>query len=311
MFLQYASSMLASLFEEKWAYPIFVAVNTAAVTPMTFISNKLHLLMYTSMLAGVFVVAALAGTIVVGLQHISAHGVATGLAASVPTARLIVFLSGHMFSLEGIGIVLPVENSLPPEKRVQYSHVLRYTLMSIVLFYIVFGVLGYITYGERLHTSVVLALPRSVVKQILQVLLGLSLVVGFPIQYVPAIQIVDKFFKVDITLDHRKAFSLRAALNVVFGALAVFIGGDNINVFASFLGAFVGVHLMISIPTLLALQVEHSLNGDKENFDYKQYLLLLFKGPYTLRRCSYYFYLLLALVMWIGGLYFTVMSVLD
>lgn len=310
MFLQYASSMLASLFEEKWVYPVFVAVSTVVVTPMTFISNKLHLLMYASMVAGIFVVVILAGTTVVDVQHISSQGVAVGVAAAVPTARLIVFLSGHMFSLEGVGVVLPVENSLPPEKRVQFGRVLHYTLVSIVLFYIVFGVLGYVAYGERLHTSVVLALPPSVVKQILQVLLGLSLIFGFPIQYVPAIQIVDKAFNVNINNDKVKAYLVRVGLNIIFGALAIFIGGDTINIFASFLGAFAGVHLMITIPTLLALQVEHSLNGDKESHEYKNYLLLMFKGPYTLRRCSYYAYLLLAAVIWIGGLYYTVVSLL-
>ncbi|KPA80043.1 amino acid transporter [Leptomonas pyrrhocoris] len=309
MFLQYASSMLASLFEQKWVYPAFVAISTAVVTPMTFISNKLHLLMYASMLAGIFAVIILAGTTVVDVQHISSQGVAAGVAAAVPTARLIVFLSGHMFSLEGVGIVLPVENSLPPEKRVQYGHLLRYTLVSLVLFYIFFGVLGYIAYGEKLHTSVVLALPPSAVKRLLQVLLGLSLIFGFPIQYVPAIQIVDKAFKVNINEDKKKAFSLRLALNVIFGALAIVLGADTINIFASFLGAFAGVHLMITMPTLLALQVEHALNGDKDNYEYKDYLLLMFQGPYTLRRCNYYLYLLLALAIWIGGLYFTIVSV--
>ncbi|KAL7694903.1 amino acid transporter [Lotmaria passim] len=310
MFLQYASSMLASLFEVKWVYSVFVAVSTVAVTPMTFISNKLHLLVYASMLAGVFVVIILAGTTVVDVQHIATQGVAVGVSAVVPTARLIVFVSGHMFSLEGVGVMLPVENSLPPEKRVQFGHVLRYTLVSIVVFYIFFGVLGYVAYGKKLHTSVVLALPESVVKQILQVLLGLSLIFGFPIQYVPAIQIVDKTFNVDLNENKKKAFLVRVVLNVVFGALAIFIGGDTINVFASFLGAFAGVHLMITIPTLLALQVEHSLNGDKDKYEYKDYLLLPFKGPYTLRRCSYFFYLLLALVIWVGGLYFAVVSAL-
>jgi solute carrier family 36 (proton-coupled amino acid transporter) len=310
MFLQYASSMLASLFEERWVYPVTVAMSTVVITPMTFISNKLHLLVYASMLAGVFVVIILVGTTVVDAQHIASQGVAAGVVAAVPTARLIVFLSGHMFSLEGVGVVLPVENSLPPEKRVPFCHVLRYTLVSIVAFYVFFGVLGYVAYGEKLHTSVVLALPPSVVKKVLQVLLGLSLIFGFPIQYVPAIQIVDKMFDVNINNDRLKAYLVRAGLNVIFAALAIFIGGNTINIFASFLGAFAGVHLMITVPTLLALQVDHALNGDKDNYNYKEYLLMVFKGPYTLRRCSYYLYLLLALVIWVGGLYFTIVSIL-
>lgn len=309
MFLQYASSMFAPLVDKGWAYPTFVGLSTVVVTPMTFISNKLHLLVYASMLAGVFVLAVLAGTTVVDIENLAKAGVAKGVQAAIPTARLLVFISGHMFSLEGIGVVLPVENSVAPEKRVQFGEVLRYTLVAIVSFYVFFGVLGYVAYGDKLHTSVVLALPPSIVKQVLQVLLGLSLIFGFPIQYVPAIQIVDKAFGVSISSNRTKAFLLRVALNATFGLIAACIGGDTINIFASFLGSFAGVHLMITVPTLLALQVEHALNGDKETYDYKDYLLLLFKGPYSVARCRCYVYLALTVVVWFGGLYYTFRSV--
>ncbi|KAK7199845.1 Transmembrane amino acid transporter protein [Novymonas esmeraldas] len=309
MFLQYASSMFAALFDKTWAYVAFVGISTVAVTPMTFISNKMHLLVYASMLAGAFVLAVLVGTTVVDFDNLARAGVAAGVQMAIPTSRLIVFISGHMFSLEGIGVVLPVENSVAPEKRVQFGEVLRYTLVAIVSFYIFFGVLGYVAYGNGLRTSVVLALPANTVKAILQVLLGLSLIFGFPIQYVPAIQIVDKAFGVSINNNRTKAFLLRVALNAVFGMIAAFIGGDTINIFASFLGSFAGVHLMITVPTLLALQVDHALNGDKERYSYAQYLLLSCKGPYTLARCRYFLYLLLTVVVWFGGLYYTFASV--
>ncbi|KAG5490007.1 hypothetical protein JKF63_00126 [Porcisia hertigi] len=307
MFLQYASSMFAALFDKHWAYAAFVGLSTVAVTPMTILSSKLHLLVYASLLAGVFVLLVLAGTTALDIETLLHAGVASGVAAVAPNTRLLAFVSGHIFSLEGIGVVLPVENSVLPRKRVQFGEVLRYTLVAIVSLYIFFGVLGYMAYGQSLHTSVVLALPPGVGKRILQVLLGLSLIFGFPIQYVPAIQILDKACCVKSSSD-KKGVLLRVVLNALLGLIAAFIGGDTINAFASFLGSFAGVHLMITLPTLLVLQVDHALNRDRDRCSSMTYILLVFKGPYSLARCRYYVYLLFAAVVWFGGLYDTAVS---
>lgn len=90
----------------------------------------------------------------------------------------------------------------------------------------------------------------------------MSLILGYPIQYVPAIQIIDKAFHIKSRRGNGIAYGVRIALNVFFGVIAVSIGADTIDVLASFIGAFAGVHLMITIPSLLALQIDHSLIND-------------------------------------------------
>lgn len=310
MFLQYAAFLFASLVDGRWAYASFILLSAIAVTPMTFLTHRLHLLAYASLVAGVFVAVVLTGTTTVDIQHLANHGRAVNVEAAILSPRLLLFLSGHMFSLEGIGVVLPVENSVAPEQRRKYGHIMMYTLVIIVLFYIFFGVLGYLAYGETLQTSVVLALPPSTSKYVMQVLLGLSLVLGFPIQYVPAIQLLDKSLGVSLEKDRNKAYCVRIMLNTVIGVVALCIGGDTITTFASFLGAFAGVHLMITIPTLLALQLDHAVAGDMEKYDYGEYLLLMFRGPYTQLRSRYFAYLLLAVVLSVGGVIATVISLL-
>lgn len=310
MYVQYASSLFAALVDlGPYSYQLFVLFSVAAVTPMTFLSNKMELLAYASLIAGVFVGVVLAGTTVVDVEHIAGNGVAVGVAAVVPTARLLVFLSGHMFSLEGIGVVLPVENSLSHDDRPKFGLVVRRTLVGIVALYIVFGVLGYVAYGETLKTSVVLALPAGWMKKLMQCLLGLSLIFGYPIQYVPAIQLVDKSLGVNLRRDRMKALLVRVALNVLFGAIALFIGGDTINIFASFLGAFAGVHLMITIPSLLALQLDAAVDPQRETLSSMEYYMTMFRQPLTARRVRFFTYLALAVIVWIGGLYFTFVSV--
>ncbi|EPY29697.1 solute carrier family 36 (proton-coupled amino acid transporter) [Angomonas deanei] len=240
MFVQYASSIFSELFCGGGYYPLFVLLSVVVVTPFTFFSNKMGILAYASIIAGLFVAAVLVGTTAADIKYLHDDGVAPGIHAVVPTARLLVFLSGHMFSLEGIGVVLPVENSLAPQDRPTFRIVVKYTLAVVVAIYITFGILGYMAYGETLHNSVVVALPSSHFKNVLQCLLGLSLLFGYPIQYVPAIQLVDKSLGVSLEGDRKKALGLRLLLNTMFGLCAAFIGGETINIFASFLGSFVG-----------------------------------------------------------------------
>lgn len=66
---------------------------------MTFFSDHLSLLASASVLAGICVGVVLAGTIYVEVSDLVFHGVHDDVRAVMPSARLFVFLSGHMFSL--------------------------------------------------------------------------------------------------------------------------------------------------------------------------------------------------------------------
>lgn len=311
IYVQYAAAMFAELFDAPYLYEAFVAINVVVVTPMTFLSNRMDLLAYASLVAAVFVIVVLFGTTSMSIDSLLEQGPSASVRPWIPSTRLIVFLSGHMFSLEGIGIVLPVENSVAPEDREGFRKVVRHTLTFIVMMYIAVGVLGYVSYGSSLTTSVVLALPPGLIKVVLQVMLGVSLIFGYPIQYVPAIEIIDTALGVSLEASRWKAMAVRLALNVSFGVLALLIGADTLNTFASFLGAFVGVHLMITLPTLLVLQLDNALSlENRDEMGYGAYLLQMFKGPLDMDRIYRYSCLLLAALVWVGGIYFTCVSVL-
>ncbi|KEG11644.1 putative amino acid tansporter [Trypanosoma grayi] len=310
VYIQYASSMFAALFNIQHMYEAFVVLSALVVTPMTFFSNRMGALAYASMIAAVFVAVVLAGVTAEEVKNLSTQGLAPGTAFFVPTMRVLVFISGHMFSLEGIGVVLPVENSMAPEDRRRFPSLVKWTLTSVVALYFVFGLLGYMAFGGALQTSVVLALPPSTMKRLLQVLLGLSLIFGYPIQYVPAIQLVDRALGINLRRNRKEAYLVRISLNIFFSVLAGSIGADTINVFASFLGAFTGVHLMITMPVLLALLTDRVVDSGRHNeLSVSEYISLLFKLPDDVAERRWYFYLLFAMIVWVGGTYYTFASV--
>ncbi|ESS68064.1 amino acid tansporter [Trypanosoma cruzi Dm28c] len=311
VYIQYASSMFTALLSATQFYQLLVLLSVLMVMPMSLFSHNMRMLAYASMIAALFVALVLAGAVAEELDYLSTRGVSQGTVFFEPTMRILVFISGHMFSLEGIGVVLPVENSMAAEDRPQFSTLVKYTLASIVTIYVLFGLLGYLAFGEALQTSVVLAIPPSTTRTMLQVLLGLSLIFSYPIQFLPAIQLVDRALGISVHKDPWNAYIVRAVLNIFFGAIAASIGADTINVFASFLGAFTGVHLMITMPVLLALFTDRVLNCAQEDAEisFCDYVKLFFTMPDTIVECRWYLYLFIAMLVWIGGTYYTFDSV--
>ena len=70
-----------------------------------------------------------------------------------------LFFGSVAFAFEGIGVVLPLENKM---KHPQHAiRVLVVGMTIVVLLYVVFGVLGYLTYGASIQASITLNLKSN------------------------------------------------------------------------------------------------------------------------------------------------------
>ncbi|VVC91657.1 unnamed protein product [Leptidea sinapis] len=68
---------------------------------------------------------------------------------SVGIDRLPLFIGTVIFAMEGIGVVLPVENTMAkPQHFLGCPGVLNITMSIVVLLYMVMGILGYLKYGN-------------------------------------------------------------------------------------------------------------------------------------------------------------------
>nr|CCC93720.1 putative amino acid tansporter [Trypanosoma congolense IL3000] len=320
VYIQYASSLFGELFKGYSLYKLFVGICTVVVTLFTFVSHRMSFLAYMSMAATVCVLIVLTGATAEEVTSLALTGVSPSVWAIVPTVRIFLFISGHIFSLEGIGVVLPVENTVAPGDALSFEKVVTYVNASIVALYMAFGLLGYLAYGDALESSVVLAMPSSTAKVLIQALLGLSLIFGYPIQFVPAIQLVDRTLHIDPSVDKLVFYLVRVLFNLFVCLIAASIGEDTVNLFAGFLGAFSGIHLMVTLPALLALftervesahtQVECDGVGITQNLSFCDYLKIFFSPPKNHWDYRWYAYLLFSAVVWCMGIYFTFSLVL-
>lgn len=66
--------------------------------------------------------------------------------------------------MEGIGVVMPVENSMKkPQHFLGCPGVLNTAMITVIVLYAVIGLLGYVSYGDLVEGSVTLNLPKDAV----------------------------------------------------------------------------------------------------------------------------------------------------
>lgn len=77
--------------------------------------------------------------------------------------QLPLFLSTVIFSMEGIGVVMPVENAMKkPQHFLGCPGVLNTAMITIVVLYAVIGFFGYVRYGDIVQGSITMNLPEGV-----------------------------------------------------------------------------------------------------------------------------------------------------
>ena len=292
MYLQYSASLLIRIFH-RGSYALFIILGALVATPFTFLTHKLHLMAYGSIIAtGYLALTILVTSVDVGQALASGSSAALYQTDSEvkpygTIAGTATFFASCFTVLQCIGVILPVENSVVEKDK--YLFATRVTMALIVLLYSVFGLSGYLAYGNELTASIVHHLPAANFStDCAQLGLAIALWLTYPVQYLPAIQICEKMLLQHVDgaatdgtsaaaeggdqLQRRKQArfywlaGLRLVLNAVIAAVAFGIGSNTVALTVSFLGAFASTSLCITFPALMYLRLAE--NSDQSDVFY-------------------------------------------
>nr|CAD7440161.1 unnamed protein product [Timema bartmani] len=100
-------------------------------------------------------------------------------------AGLPIFFSTVIFAMEGIGVVMPLENSMKnPSHFLGCPGVLNVTMAVVVLLFGVMGFVGYLKFGENTRASITLNLPtENILAQTAKLLIAASILLTFGLQF--------------------------------------------------------------------------------------------------------------------------------
>lgn len=256
----------------------FMILQLIVFIPLSFIRNVSKLSL-PSLLANFFVMAGLAIVLFFSTKHLvidlgmrAADGVIVGFNQS----RWSMFVGTAIFAFEGIGLIIPVQDSMRhPEK---FPMVLALVIGSSTILFITIASIGYLAYGSAIETVILLNLPqKNVFVNLIQFFYSLAIMLSTPLQLFPAIKIIEnkvfpKFTKIYVKKDddttdiqlrpnsgklNWKVKWLKNSVRAIIVALVIlmaYYGADKLDKFVSIIGSFACIPLVYMYPPMLHLQ---------------------------------------------------------
>ncbi|RXG62184.1 hypothetical protein Avbf_03447 [Armadillidium vulgare] len=135
-----------------------------------------------------------------------------------------LFFGTAMYTFEGIGLVLPLENNMKhPNHFPGWTGVLISGMIVVVCTYCAIGFYGYLRYGDDVMGSITLNLPGDEgLAQSVKILMSLAIFLTYPLQYYVALSIMLPAVKATVSSKQAKfivEYAFRSA--IVFLTLSV------------------------------------------------------------------------------------------
>jgi proton-coupled amino acid transporter len=162
-----------------------------------------------------------------------------------------LFIGTAIFTFEGIGLIIPIQESMAQPKK--FPGVLAFVMLVITIVFTSMGALSYAAFGSKTKTVVILNMPQdSKFVNAVQFIYSLAILLSTPLQFFPAIEITSQaIFK-------RKSGRANAGIKwtknmfrffmVVFCALIAWIGADDLDKFVALVGSFACIPLVYIYP---------------------------------------------------------------
>ncbi|XP_023022900.1 proton-coupled amino acid transporter-like protein pathetic isoform X2 [Leptinotarsa decemlineata] len=204
--------------------------------------------------------------------QVSDRKLATGL-SGIPS-----FFSTVVFAMEGIGTIMPVENSMTDNSFIGCPGVLNTAMTMVVTFYTMVGLCGYLAYGDKTEATITQNLPsQDVLAQTVQACISTAIFFTFMLQYYVPIDITWRRLKPHISKEKQNLaqIALRTAtVTFIVGVAAA--AGDRLGALIDLLGAIFFSTLGLFVPSLLDIIVNWKNWGRWNWILMKDILLLVF-----------------------------------
>ncbi|KAF9581058.1 neutral amino acid transporter [Lunasporangiospora selenospora] len=234
----------------KEKYYIFIPL--IILIPLVLI-RRMSILSLPSMLANLFIIFGIVYLWYFSIDSIAHNGAGPNIAL-FNSNDFALFIGTAVFSFEGIGLVIPITESMAePEK---FPKVLALTITVVALIFASVGALGYAAFGSNVQTIVVLNLPiESGWTITVQILYSLAIILSVPLMLSPASKIIEhgifgtKSGGLDIKIKMQKNV-VRIVLICVCAVISFVVGGPNLDKFVSFVGSVACMPLCFIFPAM-------------------------------------------------------------
>jgi solute carrier family 36 (proton-coupled amino acid transporter) len=173
-----------------------------------------------------------------------------------------------VFSLEGIGLVLPLEQSMKDKNK--FHRVFTYSVSTVVSLYCIFGCLGYLFYGDETKSVITKNLSTNFLTGSVKVSLCIALLLTYTLQMFPVSSIMDEVVAsrlgelpdgVNMDDPHlklsRRFYTASAVMRIGFVAFTCIVAAifSNFGLIVSLVGALSNSAISFTLPMLFYLRI--------------------------------------------------------
>lgn len=166
---------------------------------------------------------------------------------------LPLFFSTVIFAMEGIGVVMPVENSMAkPQHFLGCPGVLNTAMGTVITLYAVIGFFGYVRYGDISEGSITLNLPsEEIAAKIAQLLIAAAILFTFGLQFYVPMDILWRKISNKIPKDkhNMSQIAIRTGIMILMAGIAVAV--PELEPFIGLVGAVFFSSLGLLVPCVV------------------------------------------------------------
>ena len=224
-----------------------------AATPLplalAYISEVKHLTPY-SLAANVALAVSLLFVLLLVANQLQAVGSAEGLPLAV-AGTLPLFVGNVVFSLEGIGLVMPIANAARDRQR--FPRVLTHGMLTSFAIFVSVGWLSYLAFGTISDGSITAELENRGLAgmELVNVLLCVAILLTYPLQLRPAAEVLSQTVN-GTPPGNPGSFLFRSGIVVGTAGLAASV--PNLGAIIGLCGSGGSAMLALIMPPLLELK---------------------------------------------------------
>ncbi|KAF8943071.1 neutral amino acid transporter [Haplosporangium gracile] len=230
----------------------YILIPLVVLIPLVLI-RRMAILSLPSMLANVFIIIGIVYLWYFSIDSLVHHGMGPEIKL-FNSENFALFLGTAVFSYEGIGLIIPITESMAePEK---FPRVLAITMTIVTAIFASVGALCYSAFGSNVQTIVLMNLPVTGGMTItVELLYSCAIILSVPLMLSPASKIVENAWWGEKSGSHSfkvkmQKNAVRTLLILICAFVAFGVGGPSLDIFVSLIGSVACMPLCFIFPAL-------------------------------------------------------------
>ncbi|XP_066147989.1 proton-coupled amino acid transporter-like protein CG1139 isoform X1 [Euwallacea fornicatus] len=256
---------------------LYMAAMLPLLIPVNLIKN-LKFLSPLSMIANILVAVGMSVTFYYIFSDLPSFD---SQPAYESVTKLPIFFGTAIFALEGIGVVMPLENNMKhPSHFIGCPGVLNTGMFFVVTLYASTGFFGFLKYGNATEGSITLNLPQDQpLAQSVKIMIAVAIFFTYALQFYVPMDIIWKALKNNFSTERQNFANTSIRICLVFVTVILAILVPNLGGFISLVGAVCLSMLGLIFPATIDLVTFYEEPGlGKYNFRLYKNLFLIFFG---------------------------------